>query len=368
MSVYHKDKYFLSLCIGGTVDVTVREVLPDRTLKEITKASGGAWGGLRVNEEVFKYLEEIFTPELLNRLQTESAFDYLELDRSIEMLKRKMKADAKGRFTLQIPMELRDMFEKKNGRPLIDMISKLKLSNPAEMVKDKLKFNQQMMVKFYSPSIENIIQHCRTVFASSHGRDITDIIMVGGFAESKIMQLLVRQAFPDRSIIVPQEAGLVVLKGAVIYGHCPRIVSCRIASKTIGVRHLRYFLQGSDPGEKKEIINGVPYCKDIFHKLCEADDEFMIGETVTHEVYPLRPDMTEMTLNLFQTDDKNPIYTTDVGCTEIGKLKVEMPNISKGMERQVNVCLIFGDTELIVEGVDKETGKSTRVHLDLLHH
>jgi hypothetical protein len=56
--------------------------------------------------------------------------------------------------------------------------------------------------------------------------------MVGGFAESKIMQSLVRKAFLDRSIIVPQEAGLVVLKGAVIYGHCPRIVSCRIASKT----------------------------------------------------------------------------------------------------------------------------------------
>jgi hypothetical protein len=368
LSVYHKYKYFLSLCIGGTVDVTVREVLPDRTLKEITKASGGAWGGLRVNEEIFKYLEEIFTPELLNRLQTESAYDYLELERSIEMLKRKMKADTKGRFTLQIPMELRDMFEEKNGRPLIDMISKLQLSNPAEMVKEKLKFNQQVMVKFYSPSIENIIQHCRTVFASSHDRDITDIIMVGGFAESKIMQSLVHKAFLNRSIIVPQEAGLVVLKGAVIYGHCPRIVSCRIASKTIGVRNLRYFLQGSDPGEKKEIINGVPYCKDIFHKLCEADDEFMIGETVTHEVYPLRPDMTEMTLNLFQTDDKNPIYTTDAGCTEIGKIKVEMPNISKGMERQVNVSLIFGDTELIVKGVDKETGKSTCAHLDLLHH
>lgn len=249
------------------------------------------------------------------------------------------------------------------------MISKLKLSYPAEMIKDKLKFNQQMMVKFYSPSIESIIKHCRTIFASPHGRDITDIIMVGGFAESKIMQSLVRETFPDRSIIVPQEAGLIVLKGAVIYGHCPRIVSCRIASKTIGVRNLRFFLGESDPEEKKEMINGVPYCKDIFHKLCEADAEVMIGETVTHEVYPLRPDMTEMTLNLFQTDDKNPIYTTDAGCTEIGKIKVEMPNISKGMERRVDVSLIFGDTELIVEGLDTETGKkSPCVHLDLLHH
>jgi ATP-dependent Clp protease ATP-binding subunit ClpA len=74
---------------------------------------------LRVNEEVFKYLEEMFTPELLNRLQTESTFDYLELERRVEMVKRNMKPDSKGRFTLQIPMELRDMFEKKNGRSLV---------------------------------------------------------------------------------------------------------------------------------------------------------------------------------------------------------------------------------------------------------
>lgn len=49
-----KTKYMIVDLGGGTVDVTVREVLPDRSLKEITKASGGAWGGLHVNQRFYQ--------------------------------------------------------------------------------------------------------------------------------------------------------------------------------------------------------------------------------------------------------------------------------------------------------------------------
>ncbi|KAL3879860.1 hypothetical protein ACJMK2_032139 [Sinanodonta woodiana] len=35
---------------GGTIDITVHEVLSDGKLKELHKASGGAWGGTQVDE------------------------------------------------------------------------------------------------------------------------------------------------------------------------------------------------------------------------------------------------------------------------------------------------------------------------------
>ena len=37
---------------GGTVDITVHEVQTNGTLKELDKASGGAWGGTRVTHSV----------------------------------------------------------------------------------------------------------------------------------------------------------------------------------------------------------------------------------------------------------------------------------------------------------------------------
>lgn len=45
--------------------------------------------------------------------------------------------------------------------------------------------------------------------------------MVGGFSESPFMQAAFLNAFSDKRVIVPEEAGLAVLKGAVMFGHEP---------------------------------------------------------------------------------------------------------------------------------------------------
>jgi hypothetical protein len=43
--------------------------------------------------------------------------------------------------------------------------------------------------------------------------------MVGGFSESTILQEHIKKGFPDKNLFIPKEAGLAVLKGAVIFGH-----------------------------------------------------------------------------------------------------------------------------------------------------
>lgn len=44
---------------GGTVDVTVHEVSCRGGLKEVYKASGGAWGGTKVDEAFYEFLSVI---------------------------------------------------------------------------------------------------------------------------------------------------------------------------------------------------------------------------------------------------------------------------------------------------------------------
>lgn len=43
--------------------------------------------------------------------------------------------------------------------------------------------------------------------------------MVGGFSECEIVQDAIRKAFPECRVVVPHEAGLAVLIGAVLFGH-----------------------------------------------------------------------------------------------------------------------------------------------------
>jgi hypothetical protein len=76
--------------------------------------------------------------------------------------------------------------------------------------------------------------------------------------------------------------------------------------------------------------------------------------------------MTKMALKFYQTDVENPQFVTDRGCECIGELLVDMPDVRGGTERSVMVSIRFGETEIMVCGVDKTTGKRQETKLDLL--
>ena len=46
--------------LGGTIDITVHEVTETGDLRELCKASGGAWGGTRVDAAFRTVLDDMF--------------------------------------------------------------------------------------------------------------------------------------------------------------------------------------------------------------------------------------------------------------------------------------------------------------------
>jgi molecular chaperone DnaK (HSP70) len=51
--------------------------------------------------------------------------------------------------------------------------------------------------------------------------------MVGGFSESQMLQEHVKSTFPHKTVIIPEDAGLAVLKGAVQFGFNPKVINPR---------------------------------------------------------------------------------------------------------------------------------------------
>lgn len=49
-------------------------------------------------------------------------------------------------------------------------------------------------------------------------------MLVGGFSESEVVQSIFKDSFPKNNVLIPMEAGVAVLKGAVIYGFDSSIV------------------------------------------------------------------------------------------------------------------------------------------------
>lgn len=101
--------YFLSV-LGGTVDVTVREVLPDRSLKEISKASGGAWGGLHVNQRFYQFIEDLVGNKLMEKFRDQHPAAQLDLERKLEQKKRNLSGDEHNRILINLPDELIEFF------------------------------------------------------------------------------------------------------------------------------------------------------------------------------------------------------------------------------------------------------------------
>ena len=58
-STFVSFKPLLWVFVGGTIDITVHEVCFGGKLKELFKATGGAWGGTMVDKEFWDFIAEL---------------------------------------------------------------------------------------------------------------------------------------------------------------------------------------------------------------------------------------------------------------------------------------------------------------------
>ncbi|XP_052793927.1 heat shock 70 kDa protein 12A-like [Mya arenaria] len=196
-------------------------------------------------------------------------------------------------------------------------------------------------------------------------RGVEAILMVGGFSESPMLQHAVSTEFGAVKRIVPQEASLAVLKGAVIFGHYPSAIKERISKLTYGVETSKLFDEIKHDATKKKYYEGKARCRNVFEKHVEIGQKLTVGKAQSNMIYyPLYAHQTCIRLSIFTTYDKNPMYTTDPGCIQFGDL--EIPICGSGTNRWVKVRFIFGGTEIDVEATEKATGKVHHLKIDFL--
>ena len=91
--------------------------------------------------------------------------------------------------------------------------------------------------------------------------------MVGGFSGADVLQNAVQKAFSDIDVFLPVDGSLSVLKGAVIYGHNPDVVSSRVCNFTYCLDLCENFDPEIHSLEKQYGVDGEVNCTDIFNTL-----------------------------------------------------------------------------------------------------
>lgn len=354
---------------GGTLDVTAHEILDDGKMKEIYQVTGGAYGGIYVDEKFEKLLENLFGIPNVKEYRIKFPAEWLRLMNDFEMKKRGRRAFDDKITRITLPRNFLKMVSRTSTSDLATRLAKSWNLHDVEIYNDEyLCLGPKTMKSLFDPVVNGIISHMRGLLSRPALKNISCLFMIGGFAESVILQEAVKTAFSSRcKILIPNYASIAVVQGATMFGQKPTVVSSRVMATTYGFDTHKKFVPGIHDPEKKIVVEGIAECKDIFRIVVKENDVIMVGETKRFTVSPLYSYQKSVSFPFFTSTDPNVKYVTDssVG-PSIGNVKVDSPDTSKGRNRDIELCIFFGGTEIKATAVDKTSGNTSTVYLDFL--
>ncbi|KAG8135581.1 hypothetical protein E2320_008594 [Naja naja] len=343
------DRYIVVDGGGGTVDVTVHQIrLPEGHLKELYKATGGPYGSLGVDYEFEKLLCKIFGEDFIEQFKIKRPAAWVDLMIAFESRKRAAAPDRTNPLNITLPFSFIDYYKKFRGRRDVRH-------------RKQVTFQWQNRQEF--PTSE--------IFGKPELTNVKFLFLVGGFAEAPLLQQAVQNAFGSKCrIIIPQDVGLTILKGAVLFGLDPAVIKVRRSPLTYGVGVLNRYMEGKHPTEKLLVKDGTRWCTDVFDKFISADQSVALGETVSRSYTPAKPSQLVIVINIYSSEHDNVNFITERGVRKCGTLRLDLTGSDKSVpgRREIKTLMQFGDTEIKAMAIDVATSKSVKVGIDFLNY
>ena len=260
---------------GGTVDSVVELVEENGQLTDIHYPDGGPWGGTLVDEAFKQFLVDIFGNSSVENFSNTYKADELFIYRNFEIKKRNIKPNTSQKSVFRITQSL---VECAGGQQAVQhRLQQSKFKDDVELKKgSKLMVDDKVFITMFSESKVKLIKFIHGLFQEDEISQIDIILLVGGFACSPVIVDAVKSSFKEKQIIVPNEANLAILKGAVLYGRqslklltpldrTPAVINARHMRYTYGISTVVPFDDQKHSQTHKRIHFGVPKCDNVFH-------------------------------------------------------------------------------------------------------
>ncbi|KAL3878917.1 hypothetical protein ACJMK2_031243 [Sinanodonta woodiana] len=356
---------------GGTVDITIHEILEDGNVKELYKATGGAWGGQEVDEAFNQFLIKIFGAPVLRKFKVEAMEDYLGLFREFELKKRKVSPNGKEDVTFSIPASLLEIFTESTDETMSEAINQTQFADNVRVIKgNKLRLDQSIMRGFFDRSLRSISYHLQTFHKDQEKYGISLALLVGGYAESPMLRNAIRESCSSWKVLVPDGASLTVLKGAVLYGHDQSDIVFRVARYTYGVHVVKAFIEGVHPKEELVVNDlGERLCRNVFDTFL-TEGTLVRYDQILYKCTGCRPLLSKydyVNIPIYASTKKDTKFITNECCFLLGKLKVTGLDTSIACsQRKVDVIITHKGTDLHVYATDTRSGRELDAFIDLL--
>uniref|UniRef100_A0A4W6C9T5 Heat shock protein family A (Hsp70) member 12A.2 n=1 Tax=Lates calcarifer TaxID=8187 RepID=A0A4W6C9T5_LATCA len=348
-------QYIVVDCGGGTIDITVHEVLDGGALKELHKASGNDLGGQTVDKKFKEFLREIFCHGVWDEYEREYPSEVQKLMYEFTVLKQ-VNEDVQ----ITCPFNLGTIAQ---GKQKIEKF--FETVEGASWNGGSVKISKEKMKSFFDESLKSIIKSLREIL--NKDLRIEYILLVGGYAESEILrQNIISQFGRQCKVLCPFWAQEAIVKGAVMFGRNPEVVASRKSAFTYGIAVFPRFDESKHKAEKKYTSTTGERCKDVFMKLVEIDEDVGWDKPREHMLWPTEVDQKSMSFRFFRTKRKDPFYVDEWGMEEFGSFVVDMPDTKRGMDREVKLEIRFGFTEMTATATDMDSKSTKSVDLDFM--
>lgn len=332
---------------GGTVDITVHEIQSGENIKELQKASGGDWGGTKVDDAFEAFMGKVFGEDSYQKFKEEDVEDYIDLLRDFEIKKRKISINQQDDLvTMHFPASLGEVLKETKHMDANMVVAKSTYADKVFIAKDKMRVKTSLLVDLFQEQCDSITKHVTKLLNTPELSGCTTIVMVGGFSESPVLQEKVKEALKYRcvSTIIPQDPGLAVLKGAVIFGHKPTTITERVLRHTYGTDLVL---------EEFDIHSRID-------QVVKVDEE--TPELIRYPVFSWQP---QVRFRVYASESEHPSTVFEAGCHQIGELSIPNPDpLSENEEdRAIGISFLFGGTEIVVKVVTKKTGQVDKIHI-----
>ncbi|XP_052083861.1 heat shock 70 kDa protein 12A-like [Mytilus californianus] len=360
---------------GGTVDITVIKVIKKEEqltyIEHVYRVTGGAWGGNQVNKNFENFLAQVFGNDVMEEFKMNHLSQWMELKGDFELQKKTLSAaGTREVIGIRIGVEIVEIYKRRREKDIANELRK-RLDGKVKIIGDKLCIDVEIFKKFFHDCVTEIINHINETFMKRGCAWPSAMILVGGFADALIIRDAIINAFPViKPIVSPPGTSMSVLKGSVIFGHRPGIVTGRVCRETLGLTLHRPYVPEGETNTHTFKIDGILRVDKSFNKLFTVNEVVKLGQTRTLELQDLHKSKNirkqPKIIEVYVSKDEDPNFITDSGCSLRGKITVYPPNGQWPETTEGFIDLETGGTEITVRYRDKHSGQITEENIDFL--
>ncbi|XP_063068944.1 heat shock 70 kDa protein 12A-like [Engraulis encrasicolus] len=203
-------------CGGGTIDITVHEVLEGGFLKQVDQASGNGQGGQNIDRQLVELLQKICGSKCWDEYVKQNAEEFQWIMYTFASAKC---AEVNTGFKFACPYNLNEIVKKHKG---YSMETLLKGDHGVSWRRGQIVISPEKLKSFYDKSLSATAELLHDIMRKPR-LHIKYMLLVGGYAMSKILQNFMKEEFASQcTILCPQHSQQAVMVGAAAFGSRPQ--------------------------------------------------------------------------------------------------------------------------------------------------